>query len=126
VDYFFIGESELLSAFQFAGVGGTAVSNKDEAISAFHKITASSQVAPHLVAGARAEMATRTESGGEAKKTKILILTEQAADWMGDELTEWQLSGAYPLIVELPGLGGKIVGRKSLVDAIREAIGIHV
>jgi V/A-type H+-transporting ATPase subunit F len=71
-------------------------------------------------------MAAHAESVGQEKNCKILILTEQAADWVGDELTEWQLSGAYPLVVELPGLGGKIAGRKSLVDSIREAIGIHV
>lgn len=101
MDYFFIGESELLCAFAFAGVGGAAAANKDEALSAFRTITA-------------------------ASRCKILILTEQAADWIGDELTEWQLAGSYPLVVELPGLNGSMSGRKSLVDSIREAIGIHV
>jgi V/A-type H+-transporting ATPase subunit F len=101
VDYFFIGESELLCAFGFAGVGGSAVSNKDEALSAFRTATASSPC-------------------------KILLLTEQAADWIGEELTAWQLAGSYPLVVELPGLAGSLPGRKNLVDSIREAIGIHV
>jgi V/A-type H+-transporting ATPase subunit F len=30
------------------------------------------------------------------------------------------------LIVEIPGIVGRLAGRKTLVDAIREAIGIHV
>jgi V/A-type H+-transporting ATPase subunit F len=102
LDYFFIGASEILTAFRFAGVTGKAISTAEEAVSAFHGITE------------------------HPMSYKILILTEQAADWLGDELTEWQLSGKYPLVVEIPGLDGKIEGRKTLVDSIREAIGIHV
>jgi V/A-type H+-transporting ATPase subunit F len=56
----------------------------------------------------------------------VLILTEEVADWLGDLLTDWQLSDKYPLIVELPGLMGRLPGRKTLVDSIREAIGVHV
>jgi V/A-type H+-transporting ATPase subunit F len=48
------------------------------------------------------------------------------ADWLGDILTQWLLSDRYPLIIELPGMMGKLSGRKSLVESIREAIGIHV
>jgi V/A-type H+-transporting ATPase subunit F len=43
-----------------------------------------------------------------------------------DEVLEWQKGGQYPLIVEIPGLHGHLEGKKSLTDAIREAIGIHV
>ena len=46
--------------------------------------------------------------------------------FLGEELVRWQLSGRFPLIVEIPGLAGHPEGRKTLVDAIREAIGIHV
>jgi V/A-type H+-transporting ATPase subunit F len=41
-------------------------------------------------------------------------------------MVNWQLSGRYPLLVEIPGIGGRLEGRKTLVDAIREAIGIHI
>jgi len=51
----------------------------------------------------------------------VLIVTEEVADWLGDDLTAWQLSGKYPLVVDIPGLMGKLEGRKTLVDAIREA-----
>jgi V/A-type H+-transporting ATPase subunit F len=60
------------------------------------------------------------------EKCKILILTEEAASWAGDFLVKWQLSAQYPLIVEVPGMMGRSPGHKSLVDSIREAIGIHV
>jgi V/A-type H+-transporting ATPase subunit F len=60
------------------------------------------------------------------EKCRVLILTEEVADWLGDLLIKWQLSDSYPLIVELPGMMGRLPGRKTLVDSIREAIGIHV
>jgi V/A-type H+-transporting ATPase subunit F len=41
-------------------------------------------------------------------------------------MIDWQLSGKYPLLVEIPGINGRLEGRKTLVDSIREAIGIHV
>jgi V/A-type H+-transporting ATPase subunit F len=103
VDYFFIGEEELLTGFRFAGVHGRAVSGEAEARAAFQEIT-----------------------GAAARACKILILSEQAADWLGGELGKWQLEGKYPLVVEVPGLAGPRPGRKTLVDSIREAIGIHV
>jgi V/A-type H+-transporting ATPase subunit F len=57
---------------------------------------------------------------------RILIVEESTAAALGDELVNWQLTGRYPLVVEIPGLAGHLEGRRTLVDAIREAIGIHV
>jgi V/A-type H+-transporting ATPase subunit F len=57
---------------------------------------------------------------------RVLILTEEVADWLGASLTDWQLSGRYPLVVEIPGILGRMPGRKTMVDSIREAVGIHV
>jgi V/A-type H+-transporting ATPase subunit F len=115
VDYFFIGDPELLIAFRFVGVDGAAVVNADEARSIFLKITRNWN-----------ETAGAVLPGEDAGGCRILILTEEAADWLGDELTQWQLSGRYPLVVEIPGAMGRLEGRKTLVDSIREAIGIHV
>ena len=42
------------------------------------------------------------------------------------EVMDWQLSGEYPLIVETPGIDGHIENRVSLIDSIREAVGLHV
>jgi V/A-type H+-transporting ATPase subunit F len=56
----------------------------------------------------------------------VLILSEEAADWLGSDLTDWQLSGKYPLVAEIPGILGRLEGRKTLVDSIREVIGIQV
>jgi V/A-type H+-transporting ATPase subunit F len=102
VEYHFIGEAELVTAFRFIGVEGTAVNDSGEAVAAFKKITE------------------------EPENCHILIITEKVALWLGDLMINWQLSDRYPLIVEIPGLDGKLEGRKTLVESIREAIGINV
>jgi V/A-type H+-transporting ATPase subunit F len=100
-DYFFLGSSELLTAFRFAGVQGAAAAGKEEALAVFKDLTGRAQ-------------------------TRILIVEESAAAALGDELIQWQMAGKYPLIVEIPGLAGHLKGMRTLVDAIREAIGIQV
>lgn len=84
---------------------GRAASGRDEALDAFRK-------------------ATGELSGGET--IKVLILTEEVADLLEEEVKAWQMSGAYPLIVEVPGQGSRSGDRKSIVDAIREAIGVMI
>ena len=115
--YFFIGDPELVTAFSFIGIAGSAVHDAEETVSVFRRITEG------WVAEAGAVL---PDALPEAGGCKALIITEEAADWLGKLLIDWQLSGRYPLIVEIPGIQGKLPGRKTLVDSIREAIGIHV
>jgi V/A-type H+-transporting ATPase subunit F len=115
MDYFFLGDSELVTAFRFVGIDGLSVSGPEEALDAFKKITQS------WVKTAGAVLPS--EAFG---RCRVLILTEETADWLGDTLTDWQLAGQYPLVVEIPGTMGRMPGRKTLVDSIREAVGIHV
>jgi V/A-type H+-transporting ATPase subunit F len=117
VDYFFIGDPELLTAFRFVGIGGIPAGDADEAKAAFLRITrgrdeTAGAVLPDAMSGA-----------GDCR---VLIITEEVADWLGDILIDWQLADQYPLVVEIPGIMGRLEGRKTLVDSIREAIGIHV
>ncbi|MFZ4616371.1 MAG: V-type ATP synthase subunit F [Rectinemataceae bacterium] len=102
---FVVAEEEIVLAFRMAGVDGRAASGRDEALDAFRK-------------------ATGELSGGET--IKVLILTEEVADLLEEEVKAWQMSGAYPLIVEVPGQGSRSGDRKSIVDAIREAIGVMI
>jgi V/A-type H+-transporting ATPase subunit F len=113
VDYFFIGDPELVNAFHFVGIDGVWAPGPDDALRAFRKITegwdeTAGTVLPNV------------------ETCRVLIITEEVADWLGDTLVRWQLSGLYPLVVEVPGPLGHLEGRKTLVDSIREAIGIHV
>jgi V/A-type H+-transporting ATPase subunit F len=120
VEYFFLGETELVIAFRFIGIEGMAVNNSGEAIAAFRKITGNNatDIFPPID--------TETVTLPSADNCHILLMTEEVAVWLGDLMIDWQLSGRYPLLVEIPGITGKMSGRKTLVDTIREAIGIHV
>ena len=110
MDYFFIGDTELLTAFRFVGIEGQAVSTAEEALTAFNNCIARTQ--------------NRNEPA--VKHHGVLIITEETALWLGETLTGWQLSGEYPLVVEIPGTVGRLPNRKTLVESIREAIGVHV
>jgi V/A-type H+-transporting ATPase subunit F len=111
LDYYFIGEAELATAFRFVGVGASAVASPEEARAAFRRVTRGAVDGIALPAAA---------------DCRVLVLTEDVADALGEELSDWQLSGEYPLVVELPGLLGRTPGRRTLIDAIRDAIGVHV
>jgi V/A-type H+-transporting ATPase subunit F len=117
MDYYFIGEAELLTGFRFIGIDGTAASNAETARAAFLRITRGIDAATGLAL---------PSLQGDGEGCRLLILAEEVADWLGDELTQWQLSGKYPLIVEIPGTMGRHPGRKTLVDSIREAVGVRV
>jgi V/A-type H+-transporting ATPase subunit F len=117
VDYFFLGDPELVTAFRFIGIEGMAVRDTGEAVAVFRRITegwneTAGVVLPDSLPGADA--------------CQVLIMTEEVADWLGEYLVNWQLSDNYPLVVEVPGIMGRLPGRKTLVDSIREAIGVHV
>jgi len=114
LDYFFLGDEELVTAFRFIGINGIAVKDPEEAAAVFRKITEGIDDDGDIDV-------PLTDEG-----CQVLILTEETADWLGDLIINWQLSGNYPLLVEIPGISGRLPDRKTLVDAIREAIGIHV
>jgi V/A-type H+-transporting ATPase subunit F len=113
VDYYFIGDPELVTAFRFIGIDGTAPRDTAEAVSVFRRVTEG------WVGEADAALPV-------TENCMALILTEEVAGWLGDVLIDWQLSGRYPLVVEIPGIAGRLPDRKTLVDLIREAIGINV
>jgi vacuolar-type H+-ATPase subunit F/Vma7 len=101
VAFHFIGAEELAIGFRFVGVPGTIAVTVEEALQAFHSVT----------------------QRGEAR---VLVLTEDVAAMIPREVLDWQRGGRYPLIVEIPGVGGHLEGRTSLIDSIRDAVGIHV
>ena len=117
MDFYFIGDSELVTAFRFIGIKGTTVRGPEEAASLFRRITEG------WVEEAGVSL---PGSLSESENCKVLLITEEVADWLGHLLIKWQISGSYPLIVEIPGIAGRLSNRKTLVDSIREAIGINV
>lgn len=108
--YYIIGERELVLAFSLVGVAGTAAENRQDVLEAFNRIT-----------GKGGTVAVPVD-----QCPKVLMLTEGAASLIQQEELDWQKTGKYPLIVEVPGLQGHLKGRKTLTDAIGEAIGVQV
>ena len=111
MEFFVLGERELVLGFMLAGVKGQAVTNRQDALESFLRVTGQSSSSQSLV---------------EAERPAILILTEDVADMISTEVQSWQMKAKAPLIVEIPGLNGHAKGRKTLTDSIREAVGINV
>ncbi|MCI1209768.1 MAG: V-type ATP synthase subunit F [Treponema sp.] len=109
--YFVIAERELVLAFALVGVPGAIALNRSEALDAFDRITGKGGVVSAPV---------------DSERPKVLIMTEDVTAMLEQEVLDWQKNGGYPLIVEIPGLHGHLQGKKTLTDAIREAIGIQV
>ena len=99
--FYVIGGEEVVIGFRFVGIPGTAVHTDEEARAAFRAATTTAGI-------------------------KVLVITEQASSLIPREVMDWQVSGAYPLIVEIPGIEGHQENRTSLIDSIREAVGLHV
>ncbi len=110
MDFYIIGDRELVLAFRLAGIQGTAAENRNDVLDAFNHITGRGSVTPLPV----------------DKVPRVLILTEACASMIEEEEIAWQKTGKYPLIVEIPCLDGHVEGKKTLTDAIREAIGVQV
>lgn len=110
MEYFVIAERELVLGFKLAGVDGAVAVNRTEALEAFNRVTGKGGV----------------EAVPVDERPKILILTEDVSAMIEKEVFDWQKSSQYPLIVEIPGIHGHLEGRKSLTDAIREAVGVSV
>lgn len=110
MEYFVIAEREIVLGFKLVGVDGSVALNQSEALDAFRRVTG---------------------SGGSHnvpvdERPKILILTEDVSAMIEDEVLSWQKGSQYPLIVEIPGIHGHLEGKKTLTDAIREAVGVSV
>lgn len=108
--FYIIGEREIVLAFKLTGINGTIAESREKILDAFNRVTGKGGIA--------------NVPSGEIPK--VLILSEHAAGQIEDEEIAWQKTGKYPLIVEVPGLDGHLKGKKTLSDAIKEAIGIEV
>jgi V/A-type H+-transporting ATPase subunit F len=101
MDFFVLGEEEVIIGFNVVGIQGQVVETKDEALEGFRQALSF----PDL---------------------KVLILTEEVSAFIDEKAAEWNMSGRFPLLVEIPGIQGRLEGKKNLVESIREAVGISV
>ena len=110
MNFYIIGQREIVLAFKMTGIDGTVADTREQVLDAFNRFTGKGGVA-----GVPVEQLPR-----------VLILTEEAAALIEQEEIEWQKTGKFPLIVEVPGLNGHLKGKKTLSDAIKEAVGVEV
>ena len=107
MEYFVIGERELVLGFKLVGVDGAIAVNRGEALEAFNRVTGMGDLPV-------------------PERPKVLILTEEVSAMLEEEVLAWQKKAVYPLIVEIPGINGHLSGKKSLSDAVRDAVGIQI
>jgi len=107
--FYIIGDREIVYAFKLTGIDGAIAETRDEVMNAFTSVTRQDG-----------------NSSSDPEVPKVLILTETAASLIQEEELAWQKKGIYPLIVEIPGLDGHLKGKKTLSEAIREAVGIQL
>ena len=110
MNFYIIGQREIVLAFKMTGIEGTVADTREQVLDAFNRVTGKGGVA-----GVPSD-----------KIPRVLILSEEAAALIEQEELEWQKTGKFPLIVEVPGLNGHMKGHKTLTDAIREAVGVNV
>ena len=114
IEIFVLAEEEIVLAFRMIAIEGLSVANKGEACRIFAAITHKKAV---------------TDPKGKTfdlSQCKMLIISEDVAEMLGSDLTKWQLEGQFPLLVEIPPLSGHVEGHASLVDMVRQAIGIKI
>jgi vacuolar-type H+-ATPase subunit F/Vma7 len=95
---FVIGDEDTVVGFRFAGVAGTVVEGREEALRALN------------------EAMERQEA--------IVIIAEPVANTIREEISRIRYYEALPLIVEVPGRQGPLGEAPPLFRLIRESVGI--
>ncbi|MFH1549159.1 MAG: V-type ATP synthase subunit F [Planctomycetota bacterium] len=99
--FFVIGDSDTVLGFRYAGIEGRVVSDADEAAAALREAVARSDIG-------------------------IVIITEEIAESVRDEVTLIKVKVSRPLLVEVPGPAGPSPTRRTLLSIITEAVGVRV
>lgn len=96
-----IGDRDTVVGFRFAGVEGVVVESPSEAREAF-------------------AAALRMADVG------VVIIPDPMAMELQKEINEVRFNRPRPAVVEIPGPDGRSPNRRTLIDLIREAIGVRV
>lgn len=99
--FYCIADEDTVRGFRLAGIQGRAVSSAGEASAAFR------------------EAVDRGECG-------VLILTETVGAGIRNLVEPFRLERDCPLILEIPGPEGAVAGRRSLREAVEEAVGLRM
>lgn len=99
--FFVIGDRETVLGFRLAGVEGRVAEDKDSALAALKDAVLLEQVG-------------------------IVLLTEQVAAQIRDEVDARLYGFGFPLVLEIPGSAGADPGRLKIEDVVRKAIGVSI
>ena len=99
--YFCIGDEDTVRGFRLAGIEGQIVTTADEAAEALQRVISRSDVG-------------------------VVIITDAVAADIREQVDTVRLEREIPLLAEVPGPQGPIVGRKSLRQLVQEAVGIRI
>lgn len=100
MQYYVIGDEDTVLGFALAGVEGREVAAPAQARAAFDEALA-----------------------GE---TGVVIMTEEIADMIRERVDQYTLTERFPLILEIPGPGGRKPFRPTIRELVNQAIGMNL
>jgi V/A-type H+-transporting ATPase subunit F len=96
-----IGDSQTVLGFRLVGIEGTEVSDRDEALAALKKAVSE-------------------------KGIGIVLITEQVAAKVRDEVEARLYGMGFPLVLEIPDPTGPSPDRPAVEEIVRKAVGISI
>lgn len=99
--FFCIGDVDTCSGFALAGVECAVPESADDAVTAFDRVRQDPEIA-------------------------VLIITEEVASRLQERIIDHRVLGVRPMIVEIPGNLSEDFRGGSLMDSIRQAVGISI
>ncbi len=99
--FFVIGDEDTVVGFRLVGVGGVACSTAEEATHAL-------------------------QAALKNKEIGVILITEEIASQMRDEVEARLYGMGFPLVLEIPDRRGPSPQRLRIEDVVRRAIGIAI
>jgi len=103
-----LGDEDTVLGFRLAGINGT-VAEPGEGIAEQFRALVAEAPAP-----------------GSERRAQIVLITERLAAAIRPLVDTYRMRGTFPIVVEIPDADGPVLGRRSISDLIREAIGFNV
>ncbi|MFH0964155.1 MAG: V-type ATP synthase subunit F [Planctomycetota bacterium] len=96
-----IADEDTALGFRFAGAEGRVVESPSEALAALKEVSRLPDVG-------------------------IVVLTERIARELRSEIDRVRYEARVPLVLEIPGPEGPLPDRRTMLDLIREAVGVSI
>jgi len=99
--FFCIGDQDTVTGFRFAGIEGVIVAGADQARQAL-------------------------QAAVDQADAGVIIIPDPLAVELQSEINAIRFSRPSPAIVEIPGPKGLSPGRPTLIDMVRDAVGVRL